>query len=172
MGKLREPEKAILFIGILYNKEDYCEKAFNLLEPYLGESFFVTKQIKWIHTEYYRDELGWPIYRRFIAFKKVIDPSEIKEIKLLTNQLEEYLSINGKRTVNLDPGYVTLSKVVLATTKNYTHRIYLGKGIYAEVTLYYKDGSFKDHIFTYKDYKSDTYKNIFQRIREYLKKSS
>ncbi|NOX19703.1 MAG: DUF4416 family protein [Nitrospirae bacterium] len=169
MGTPREPEKALLFVGTLFSDESYYHKAKERLSKEYGEVLFDTESLPWQHTDYYREELGWPILRRFIAFKRIIDPSVINEIKLFTNELEAELSIDGKRKINLDPGYVTLSKVVLATTKNYTHRIYLGKGIYAEVTLYYKKGTYRAHEFTYRDYQSDEYIEIFLRMRQYLK---
>ncbi len=169
MGKPRPPEKAILFAGLLYSREERYELSIELLRRFFPEVLFITDPILWEHTEYYREELGWPIYRRFITFKKIIDPSEIVDIKLLTNEIEEELAQNGRRTVNIDPGYVTLSKVVLATTKNYAHRVYLGRGIYAEVTLYYKKGAFRPHEFTYRDYRTDGYIEIFEMMRESLK---
>ena len=172
MGIPKEPEKALLFVGTLFSDEKYYENAKDRLTIHYGEVFFESDALLWQHTQYYRDELGWPIFRKFISFKKVIDPSTISDIKLQTNEIERELSIEGKRKINLDPGYVTLSKVVLATTKNYAHRIYLGKGIYAEVTLFFKKGSFHAHEFTYRDYRSTEYIELFLRMREYLKSIS
>jgi hypothetical protein len=168
MGVPKEPEKALLFVATLYSNVEYFYKAKELLKDQFGEILFESPQLLWNHTEYYREELGWPIQRRFLCFKLIIDPSMINDIKLYTNTLEERLSIDGKRQINLDPGYVTPSKVVLATTKNYAHRLYLGKGIYAEVTLYYRKGSFRPHEFTYRDYQSPEYIEIFKRMRQYL----
>ena len=89
--------------------------------------------------------------RTFIFFKDLINRAEIADIKLRTNDIEAVLSTDGKRNVNIDPGYLTLANVILATTKGYSHRIYLGKGIYGEVTLLYKekDKTFVPNIFTY-----------------------
>ena len=168
MGTPKEPEKALLFVATLYNNVEYFYKAKELLKEQFGEILFESPQWLWNHTEYYREELGWPIQRRFLCFKLIIDPSRIIDIKLYTNTLEEWLSHDGKRQINLDPGYVTPSKVVLATTKNYAHRIYLGKGIYAEVTLYYRKGSFRPHEFTYRDYQNPEYIEIFERMRRFL----
>ncbi|MGQ9569760.1 MAG: DUF4416 family protein [Thermodesulfovibrionales bacterium] len=113
--------------------------------------------------------MGWPLYRHFIFFKKLIDPGVLADIKLRTNEIEFLFSSEGKRTVNLDPGYLTLSKVVLASTKDYAHRIYLGKGIYGEITLIYKDNSYKPHLFTYKDYQDKTHIDILMKARGMLK---
>lgn len=168
MGKPRPQEKALLFIATLYSENGFFIKAEELLKKEFGEVLFESKPFPWDYSEYYRDELGWPINRQFLAFKKMINPETIREIKLFTNNLEEILSDSDKRKINLDPGYVTLSKVVLATTKNYAHRIYIGKGIYTEVTLFYKNKSFRPHEFTYKDYQSPEYINFFKQLREYL----
>jgi hypothetical protein len=89
---------------------------------------------------------------------------------LTTREIEYQLSEHEKRTVNLDPGYLTLAKVVLASTKNYSHRIFIGKGIYAEVTLIYKKGQYRPHLFTYMDYASDTVRGIFEQARDFLKR--
>ncbi len=108
--------------------------------------------------------------RQFIFFQNLIDPGLLSDIKLKTNEIEASLSSEGKRSINLDPGYLTLSNIVLASTKNYAHRIYLGKGIYGEITLIYKDDTYKPHLFTYRDYQDKTHIDIFLKAREILKK--
>ena len=168
MGEPHTPERALLFIATLYSEEDFYKRATDHLIQDFGELLFESKHLLWRHSEYYRGELGWPITRRFLTFRKTISSDTIKEIKLVTNELEKTLSVADKRRINLDPGYLTLAKVVLATTKNYVHRVYLGKGIYAEVTLFYRGGSFRAHEFTYKDYGSSEYIAIFHRMREFL----
>ncbi len=91
---------------------------------------------------------------------------------LKTNEIEDAFSLNGKRRINLDPGYLTLAKIVLVSTKNYSHRIYLKKGIYGEVTLiYYKEyGTFKPNLYTYRDYQDKAHIDVFMQARELLKK--
>ncbi len=168
MGKPREPEKALLFVGTLYSNAGYYLRAREILTEEFGGIVLESRESPWDYSEYYREEMGWPIFRRFIAFEGIIDPSSIREIKLLTNLLEERLSLDGKRQINLDPGYLTPSKVVLATTKNYAHRVYLGKGIYAEVTLYYRKGAYRAHEFTYRDYGSREYIEFFTDLRHLL----
>jgi hypothetical protein len=170
MGKPNPPEKALLFIASLFSEEEYYNEAKEIIIREFGELSFESDVLPWNHSEYYREELGWPISRRFFAFKELINPEGITEIKLITNNLEQLLTPEGRRKINLDPGYVTLSKVVLATTKNYAHRIYLGKGIYAEVTLYYRQGRFRPHDFTYRDYRSEEYNRIFLKLREFVRK--
>ena len=168
MGKPKPPERALLFAGLLYAERETVPECLEALTLRLGPIFFKSHEMRWEHSDYYRDEIGWPIFRIFIAFERIISPDEIREIKLKTNEIEGMFSEKGRRRINIDPGYITPSKLVLATTKNYAHRIYLGKGIYAEVTLYYRKGSFRAHEFTYLDYQSEEYIRIFNHLREYL----
>jgi hypothetical protein len=170
VGKIKNPEPALLFISTLYSNEDIFNRSRKILEENFGETLFVSPSLPWDYSSYYRDEIGWPLQRQFIFYKNLIDPGLLADLKLITNEIEASLSQEGKRSINLDPGYLTLSKVVLASTKNYAHRIYLGKGIYAEVTLIYRDDIYKPHLFTYKDYQDKTHVEIFMNAREMLKK--
>ena len=169
MGMPKEPEIAILFVGLLYGRETDLRRAKELLENEYGTFALESQIFDWSHSDYYKDELGPNIKRKFILFDKCISPEEITEIKLRTNEIEDKLSIDKKRSVNIDPGYLALGKVVLASTKNYCHRIYLGNGIYAEVTLYYQNNDFHPTPFTFNDYKQKEYIEFFKKAREYLK---
>lgn len=164
-------EKALLFTGLLFHNEIYLNEARQRLLNLFGKVLFESPTLEWDHSEYYRDELGWPIKRRFIFFDGLINSETLPEIKLLTREIEGALSMDGKRTVNIDPGYLTLSKVVLASTKNYCHRIYMGKGIFAEVTLIFRNKRYQPHLFTYRDYASNAYIEIFMKAREHIKGS-
>lgn len=170
MGKIRNPEPALLFISTLYSNEDAFNHSRKILEENFGETSFISPSLTWDYSSYYKDEIGWPLSRQFIFFKNLIDPGLLADIKLKTNEIEASLSSEGKRSINLDPGYLTLSNVVLASTKNYAHRIYLGKGIYGEITLIYKDDIYKPHLFTYRDYQDRTHIEIFIKAREMLRK--
>lgn len=170
MGKVKDPEPALLFIGTLYSDPGIFIHSQEILDSNFGDILFISSSIPWDYSLYYKNEMGRPLFRQFIFFKNLIDPVTIADIKLKTNEIEEEFSSYGKRRINLDPGYLTLSKIVLASTKNYAHRIYLGKGIYAEVTLIYKDGTFKPHLFTYRDYQDRTCVDMFINIRGILKK--
>ncbi|MFN3740182.1 MAG: DUF4416 family protein [Thermodesulfovibrionales bacterium] len=169
LGKVRQAEKAVLFMAILLNDQELFEEINSLFQKEFGEILFKTLFQDWNWTDYYKEEMGEGLKRAFIFFKNIIDPSELPEIKLKTNKIEERFSVSNKRRINLDPGYITPSKVVLASTKNYCHRIYLGKGIYAEITLYYKDNSFKPHIFTYRDYATAETISTFNTVRQMIK---
>ena len=104
--------------------------------------------------------------RHILAFERLVNPGELAAIKGQTNILETGWLDNGHRRVNIDPGYVSLSELVLATTKNHAHRIYLADGIYAEVTLHYRDGVFRGYPWTYPDYSSPPYCALFGEIRD------
>jgi len=103
-------------------------------------------------TDYYHAEMGLPLFRRLIAFSKLIQQNALAEIKILTNELEQRFSEKGKRGVNMDPGYLLAERFVLATGKNFTHRIHLTRGIYADLTLIYQKGRFRPLEWTYPDY--------------------
>ncbi len=170
MGRVRAIEPALLFVGTLYSNQGIFNHSKGILEKNFGDILHASPSIPWDYSSYYKDELGWPLFRQFIFFKNLIDPGILVDIKLKTNEIEDALSSEGKRCINLDPGYLTLSKIVLASTKNYAHRIYLGKGIYGEVTLIYKDGTYNPHLYTYRDYQDKTCIEMFMNVREMLKK--
>ena len=171
MGKPANPKPALLFTGILYSDKSYLSKAKESLLEIFGSTLLETPSVSWDYSEYYKEEIGSPIMRTFIFFKDLINRAEIADIKLRTNDIETSLSIDGKRKVNLDPGYLTLANVILATTKGYSHRLYLGKGIYGEVSLLYreKDKAFVPNIFTYSDYQDKKCIEMFVKAREFLK---
>ena len=173
MIKIRYPKPLKLVIGMISGEEElFVEVKEKLVEKY-GEIDFESSTIPFIYTNYYREEMGEDLKRKFISFKHLIDPESLILVKLFTINLEKkFLQPNTlKRKINIDPGYISLSKLVLATTKNFSHRIYLGKGIYAEVTLrYQKNKGFKPWEWTYPDYRTEEYLNIFNYLRQLYKK--
>jgi hypothetical protein len=125
-------------------------------------------------TDYYELEMGEGLRRQFVSFEKLIDPGELAQQKLLSNELERGICYEcglppDQRRVNLDPGYLSLSKLVLATTKDYSHRLYLRDGIYAESTLHYEDGRWMGWPWTYPDYAGGQYHEFFGQVRELYK---
>lgn len=170
MGIPKDPENAILFTALLFHDEEDLKHAKERLSYQFGPIALESEIFGWSHSKYYSDEFGTELKRKFIVFNTFICPDEIADIKLLTNTIELEFSKNNKRAVNIDPGYLTLGKLVLASTKNYSHRIYLGKGIYAEVTLYYKHKDFHPTRFTFNDYKQSDYIEFFRKARDYLRK--
>lgn len=167
MGLAHIPQKVKLITGLIASDAALFDEVKRKLEKALGNKIdFESEAIDFVHTAYYADEMGQTLKRKFLSFKKPVDLRKIYKAKLASNKIERRFSKNGKRSVNIDPGYVDLSKLVLFSTKDYTHRIYLDRGIYAEVTLFYKDKTFNPWPWTYPDYKTDTYIGIFNSIRE------
>jgi hypothetical protein len=175
MGKVKEPIPVKLICGMISGNPELFEQAKLKLQARYGPIDYFSPMIPFsCYTDYYEPEMGPALSRQFISFEKLIDPSEIVPIKLATNQIEiEFSSPN--RIINLDPGYISKAKLVLATTKDYQHRLYLGQGIYAEVTLRFRQGKFEPYEWTYPDYQTPEYLNIFNQIRsiysEQIKKS-
>ena len=115
--------------------------------------------------------MGGSLKRVFLSCDRPVDLKNIHMTKLKTNIIEREFSQGGKRSVNIDPGYLDLSKLILFSTKDYSHRIYLADGIFAEVTLFFKDKTFNAWPWTYPDYKSGEYISVFNAIREIYKKT-
>ena len=113
--------------------------------------------------------MGKNIFRLFVSFKKLISPEEIVESKLLSNKIENELAIDGKRKINLDPGYMDYHKIVLASAKFGGQKIYIAKGIYGDLTLYYKKG-WKPFDWGFPDFKSGIYNDYLLHIRTLYKK--
>ena len=165
-------EEPVLFIGSLFSDDRVFDEVFPILKDNFGDILFQSSTHPWEYSGHYNKELGTPIYRNFVFFERIIDPSTLADIKLFTNGLENIHSQSGKRRINLDPGYLTLAKVVLASTKNYSHRIYIGKGIYAELALLHKNQQFTAMPYTYNDYKDQIYVTMFLKVRNRLKKKA
>jgi len=171
LGEIREVKSVLYFASIIYRMENaFKEGLANLLET-LGETEEITEEMEFSHTDYYKDEMGENLKRRLLLFKSLRKREDLPNIKIKTNEIEKRLSNRGNRTVNIDPGYITLENVILATTKNYTHRIYLGGGIYGDLTLIFKGGTYRPLEWTYPDYASQQIIGIFNKWRTILKDS-
>lgn len=169
MGIIRPVEQVILFTAILFGNEGVFNTARERLSSALGPVDMASPVWTWSHSTYYEKEMGADLKRIFLFFERPIIPDRLSDIKLMTNEIEESLRLNTAnlpgRPINIDPGYVTLAKVALASTKDYSHRIYIGKGIYAEVTLCYQDKTYQPLPHTYPDYRSPEYISMFNTAR-------
>lgn len=166
MGQIQKILPVKLIIGIIGSQDKFFALTQNALKKKFKTIDYISPLCNFDKTDYYQKEMGNNLKRRFLSFSKLIMPAELSKIKLYTNAIEKKYSPDNKRRVNIDPGYITPAKLVLATTKDYTHRIYIGKGIFAEATLYYKDETFCSYEWTYPDYKTTDYINAFSRIRQ------
>ena len=152
MSQPQAPEPAKLVISLFLKEKGIVAAVVEELSREFGPVDMISSWFPFDYTEYYETEMGSPLFRRIFAFKNLIKQSSLAEIKLATNNIEHKYSKNGKRIFNLDPGYMIKSRFVLATGKNYSHRIYIGKKIYADLTLIYTKGSFQTLPWTYPDY--------------------
>lgn len=153
-------------VGLIFHSDEILKKTEAILIRRFGSIDYQSPVMDFGHTDYYREEFGPDLKRKFLSFKKPIRPQDLAKIKIITNKLEQKLALKGRRRINIDPGYLDMAKLVLASTKDYTHRIYLAKGIYAEITLFYENKSFRAWTWTYPDYQSALYLAVFNRIRE------
>lgn len=166
MGKIKKHSPVKLIIGFIFKEEGMLKKVESILTRKFGKIDLSSEILPFEHTDYYEKEFGKNLKRKFISFKKLICPEDLPKIKIFTNKIEGKLTKNSSRLINIDPGYLDLAKLLLASAKDYKHRIYLQKGIYAEVTLFYQNKSFQIWDWTYPDYRSKEYIDIFNRIRE------
>lgn len=169
MSKPGLPMPVKFFVGILSGRVELFDQVKETWEEKLSPVDVESAILPFDYTDYYEQEMGPGLKRKFFGFAALIDPLKLVEFKLESAALEEHfrrLCPEPARPVNIDPGYVCPSKVVLSTFKDYAHRIYLGQGVYAETTLHYYKGAFSDWPWTYRDYRSLEYKAFFQRVRE------
>jgi hypothetical protein len=165
MGTAREPQPVKLIASLLTGEPDLLEQAKQALSDAFGPIDFESEWLPFDHTDYYTAEFGPKLRRRLVTFELLIDPGDLPAIKRRTNDLEWSLAKAGQRRVNIDPGYLSLGKLVLASTKDHAHRLYLGQGVYGEGTLSYQQGRFRPWPWTYPDYASDFYCTMFEQIR-------
>jgi hypothetical protein len=169
VGTVREPPPVKAMASILAAGPGQIERVKAQLVVRLDESDWASALLPFDHTDYYAAEFGPGLVRQIVTFRRLISPVDLVGIKRLTNELEQELAHVGRRAANIDPGYVSLGKLVLATTKDHAHRLYLGQGIYGEVTLTYQRGGFRPWPWTYPDYASDEYCALFGEVRERYK---
>ncbi len=172
MWETKDPKPVKLVIGILAANQNCLQTAVDTLTSEFGSADLKSDVWPFTQTDYYKDQIGDNILRQFLTIEKLIDPAELAEIKLKTNDLEQKLTAESgldlPRPVNLDPGIIEPSKLILASTKNYSHRIYIGEKIYAEVTLIFDKGAWSALPYTYPDYKQDCYHDFFSKVRQRL----
>ena len=135
-------------------------------EEEVGRIDYVSPETAFDQTRYYEAEMGQPLMKRFFSVEKLMDPADLVEIKVWTVELESSHTLEGKRTFNVDPGYISAERLVLATGKNSTHRIYLGRGVWADLTLVYERGRFRTLPWTYPDYASEAVRRAMTDIRK------
>lgn len=165
MSLPRSPQPARLAISLFVKEKELVAVAAQVLADTYGPVDTVSPWFAFDHTSYYELEMGKPLYRRILAFKTLVEQDDLSDIKLATNQIEGTYTEREKRRINIDPGYMVPSRFVLATGKDYAHRISIGKGIYADLTLVYRHGQYASLPWTYPDYADDRMRDYLGRIR-------
>lgn len=166
MGNIREPERVTPVASVFSADERLIVDVQTRLAERLGQCSYISPMLAFSHSDYYFKEMGSNLRRRIFAFESLLDPGLLSDLKHFSNGLEQERAVDGSRRVNIDVGYVSLAKLVLASTKDHAHRLFLGKGIYGEVTLRFVRGHFVPWPWTYPDYASLEYRGIFEEIRE------
>jgi Domain of unknown function (DUF4416) len=159
------PRPAKLVVGLLMMSKDMLAPVAEELEIRFGPMDLVSSWLPFDYTSYYQKEMGAPLFRRMLAFRPLIAQDRLPEIKLATNAMEQDHAVGGRRQVNIDPGYLLLERFVLATGKNYSHRIYIGQGIYADLTLVYQRRAFQALSWTYPDYCDQPLRRFLLTVR-------
>jgi len=165
MSTPRAPMPAKLVIGLFMKDRALFEPLAVDLAAGFGSVDIVSSWMPFDYTSYYEPEMGTPLFRRLLTFKNLIRQDQLPEIKLTTNRLEQSLAQNGLRKVNIDPGYLLYERFVLATGKNFSHRIYIGSRIYADLTLIYQRGRFQKLDWTFPDYADEPMLQFLTRVR-------
>jgi hypothetical protein len=169
MGRIRDPLPVKLFVGVLTSMTEMVPEAETRLSALFGAVDLRSEPFPFDSTHYYETEMGNHICRRFFSFAELIEPSRIAEAKIGTNALEQALAAEQarvRRPVNFDPGYLEQSKIVLASTKNYYHRILISGGIYAEVTLHFEAGRWRSFPWSFPDFRTGRYDRFFASLRD------
>lgn len=173
MGTPRLPLPVKPICGLLSADDDLLRRARQMLVRLWGPVEFETPVWPFWQTTYYEREMGKDLKRQFLAFERLVSPEALAQLKRDSNAIEqqiaeECLALEIERPVNIDPGLIDPARLILATTKDRAHRIYVGQGIYAEVTLYWTEGAWHPSAWTYPDYREPAYHEFFSRVRTRL----
>lgn len=173
MGQVFPPDNVLLILAAFSRHGEALDWARQTAVREFGPLALESSRFRFEETDYYKSTMGADLQKTFFAFERGIDPGRLAGIKLQTNRWEDaYAKEAGHgepRPLNLDPGYLTLAKLVLASTKDHAHRIYLSQGIFAEVTLTYRHRRWQAHEWTFPDYQREDYQQFFHRCRQWLR---
>ncbi len=153
-------------VSMLLARPDLRPAVVRRLADRLGPPDLVGPWWPFTFTDYYTPEMGPDLGRLLVSFLHLADPAQLANWKAFTNDIETSLSLGGRRLVNLDPGYVAKERLVLATGKNFSHRLYLGRGIYGDLTLLFGQGTFQPLPWTFPDYTRGPLPELLRKVRE------
>ena len=166
VSQLKPPQPAKLVIGFFLKNKELVVPVIEDLIGRMGDVDIISPWIPFDQTRYYRKEMGSPLFRRIFAFQTLIEQSDLPDIKYATNAIEEKYRQDKRRSVNIDPGYLLYERFVLATGKNFSHRIYIGRKIYADLTLVFRKGKFRSLPWTYPDYAGAPIQTFLLKVRD------
>ena len=168
MSKVLKQSKAVLVMALMYNDINVYNLTLEKLINNFGNIEVISEEYLFSHSIYYKEEMGESLNKRFIVFNSMIDRDYISDVKRITDNIEkEYLDNHQNRRINIDPAILTLENFILVTNKNFTHRIYLKDGVFADLTLLYKKKKgYTELEWTYADYSSNETKSFLNKIRE------
>lgn len=169
MGRIRQPMLVIYFCALLRAPSVSQAEVETALEARFGPILLRSSDLPFTQTTYYEREMGTELMRTYLGFAPLRNMGDLAAMKHATNQLETHWAVGDRRLVNIDPGYLDHAKVVLATTKDYSHRLYIGGGMYAEVTLQYRNKSYQPWEWTYPDYRQPVVLYFFNQLRDMYK---
>jgi hypothetical protein len=166
MSTPKTPDPAKLVIGLYTGDRELFPLLARRLSDRFGTPDAISAWMPFDETDYYEREMGSPLFRRMMSFDTLVSQDDLAAIKLTTNALEAEFGQEGRRRVNLDPGYLVLSRFVLATGKDFAHRISIGQGIYGDLTLLFRNGEFETLPWTYPDYAGQAMRTWLHRVRD------
>lgn len=174
MGQTRPPKPVMLVVAISSRYESTFAWALERMEQLWGPLWLIGERFEFAHTDFYKRTMGEDVLKQVFAYQSLIDPGDLPGIKLATNEIEETYNAthdhDWPRPLNIDPGYITEAKLVLATVKNRDHRVYIGNGIYGEVTLSYYNRCWNASRWTYPDYMTAENRLFFTKCRDELRR--
>jgi hypothetical protein len=162
----QQPVPAKLIVSVLSTSRERIVSVLSELADTYGSLDFVSGVLPFDYTDYYEAEMGKPLRRRFASFQGLVQQEDLATIKVQTNHIEEKWSVEGNRTVNIDPGILLAERLVLATGKNYSHRVYLSQSVYADLTLIYYDKDYQPLAWTYPDYAEPRVRTWLRGLRQ------
>lgn len=167
MGIAKKHPPVKYFAGLTFNHSANLNEIFSLLEDLFSKITLKSEIFDFsAFTQYYKKEMGDKLEKQFLVFENLESPELLTDYKIKTNNIENRYSIGNKRQINIDPGYLSDAKIVLATTKNYDHRIHIKDGIFADLHLKFSNKSFLPQPWTYPDYKQSQIIKFFNDVRQ------
>lgn len=165
MGNIMTPPPVKLIAALMINEQAPLEDVMNVLQEQWGPADMQTEWFDFSHSDYYEKEFGRGLKKKYLSFENLFSIELMPDYKIWSNSVEERFLKESGRTVNIDPGYIADAKLILATTKNLAHRIYIGKSIYADQQLIFRDRTFWPMPWTFADMKQEMSIRFFNGVR-------